>query len=230
MTTGPLIAVLAGAREVHDAVRWLSQTKARARVVWGDEADPVPVDLPVLDVVPADAAGILDASHAFDTRTRGDAVRAAPSAKYARIARDPWVPAPGDHWDEVNTIEQAVAALPSGARVFAATGRASVSALACHRGAVYLRQLTQHAFPSGFANCTYVFGPAPFDAAGEAELLCDLKIDIVIARNVGGPDSFPKIEAARDLGLPVILLRAPHAPSGPRLRSGADVAAWVAGL
>ncbi|WP_299280607.1 precorrin-6A/cobalt-precorrin-6A reductase [uncultured Tateyamaria sp.] len=227
MTTSPLIAVLAGAREVHDAVAWLNAAQARACVVWGREGEAVPLGLSEHATVPADTRAIVDVSHAFDVFTRIGALAAVPHAAYARVGRDPWMPGAGEKWQQVNTMEQAVAALPAGARVFAATGRGSLTELARHRGRVFLRQLTAHREPTGFGNCEFVFGSAPLDAAGEAELLKRLEIDVVLARNIGGPDAFPKVQAARDLGLPVVMLRPPALPSGPRLRSAEQMADWL---
>ena len=230
MTTAPLIALLAGARETPVVAEWLAQTPANSVVIWARGADRVDVGLPERDGVPQDAAGILDVTHAFDITTRNQAITQAPGAHYARIARAPWVAGAGDQWVHAETIEEAVRALPAGARVFAATGRASLPALAEHDGPVFLRQLRHHDHPPGHRNCAYVFGAAPFDPVGEADLLGRLDIDVVLARNIGGAGSFPKLAAARALGLPVVLLRQPDVPQGARLHSAAQVADWVAGL
>ncbi len=225
-----MIALLAGARETQEAAGWLGQTSASAVVVWAKGAAPVGLGWPVRDAVPRDVAGILDVTHAFDTGTRAQAVATAPLAEYARVVRDPWVSGAGDRWTQVVGIEDAVRALPSGARVFAATGRASLPLLGQHDGPVFLRQLSRHDQPTDYPNCEYVFGAAPFDPEGEADLLKRLAIDVVLARNVGGAGSFPKLAAARMLGLPVVLLRPPAVPKGARVRSARDVAQWVRGL
>ena len=149
---------------------------------------------------------------------------------YARVGRDPWIARPDDRWTEVDTMTDAIAALPRGARVFAATGRASLAALSHHDGPVFLRQLSRHVQPTGYPNCRYVFGEAPFDPIDEAAVLSDLKIDVVLARNIGGTGSFPKLEAARALGCPVVMLRQPALPTGAHLRTAGDVAQWVGAL
>ena len=231
MDKAPLIALLAGARETPMAAEWLAQIpRVSAVVIWARGTDRADLGLVARDVVPADADAILDVTHVFDTSARAAAMAQAPRAAYARVGRDPWTAQRQDHWREVDTIAEAVAALPAGARVFAATGRASLPALGAHDGPVFLRQLTRHDQPTGFPDCTYIFGAAPFDTRGEVALFEQLGIDVVLARNVGGIDSFPKLAAARTLGLPVVLLRPPPLPPGPRLRSAADVATWVGSL
>ncbi len=216
------ILVLAGARETPEAVHALSGYPAL--VLWADESTPVPVEAEVVRQMPEEVRAILDVTHAFDTQTRSRWTR--PGLPYARVARALWEPEPGDRWTTVETIEQAVATLPSSARVFAATGQSSGAVLAKHNGPVFLRQLGTHDLPAP-PNCTYVFGAGPFDAEGEVAVLRELSIDVVIARNVGGPDSYPKLAAARALELPVVLLRPPPLPDGPVLMSPEDIGRWA---
>lgn len=231
MTDGLVIAVLGGARETARAVEWLARAGAQGFVIWGAGTEPERTafaDGDVSDLTRAHA--IVDVTHAFDEATRSSAIAKAPGLPYARVGRAVWVPSPQDNWTEVDTLTDAVAALPSGARVFAATGRGSLGALAGHDGPVFLRQLTRHDLPMPLAHGQFVFGRAPFSVADEVALLRDLRIDVVLARNIGGMGSFPKLAAARHLGLPVVLLRPPQMPDGPELASFADVEGWIAGL
>lgn len=231
MTTRPVIAVLGGARETARALEWLCRAGAGGFLI-GDESLAVSLaefktgtlkDLPRADA-------ILDASHAFDAASRNAAIAMAPDLPYARMGRAPWRPRARDNWTEVNSLQEAVAALPRAARVFAATGRGSLDALAAHDGPVFLRQLTRHDLPMPFAHGQFVFGTAPFSAADEVALFRRLEIDVVLARNIGGAGSFPKLAAARQLGLPVVLIRPPELPEGPSLASFDDIANWVASL
>ena len=231
MSKGPRIAILGGARETAQAVDWVRRAGARGQVIWGAgaEAEPLPLAVGSMDQV-ADADGILDVTHAFDEETRNQAMAAASHLVYARIGRAMWHPVDADRWTEVDTLEQAVAALPARARVFAVTGRGSLTALANHDGPVFLRQLRAHDLAMPLAHGQYVFGTAPFSVAQEVDLLHRLRIEVVLARNIGGPHSFPKLAAARHLGLPAVLLRPPALPDGPHLRSYEDVRTWVRGL
>ncbi|WP_420011584.1 precorrin-6A/cobalt-precorrin-6A reductase [Tateyamaria sp.] len=231
MNKGQMIAVLGGARETLRAVEWLTRAGANGVVIWGTGTDPVRTpfrDAPMVSLAETDA--ILDASHSFDEVTRAIAVARAPAVPYAHVGRAPWVPGPGDLWTEVQTLTEAVAALPSGARVFAATGRGSLDVLAAHDGPVFLRQLARHDLPMPLPNGQFIFGNAPFAVADEVGLLTDLKIDVVLARNIGGAGSFPKLAAARELGLPAVVLRPPARPDGPHLASYEDVQHWVQSL
>lgn len=232
MTDAPIIVLLGGASETAQAAEWLAQASANAMVFWADEAIGKDLSIPRclnLTAALADASGLVDTTHPFDTQTRSTAVQTAPHIPYARVWRAPWVAQPNDQWTEVDTIEDAVKALPPGARVFAATGRNSLPVLARHNGPVFLRQLKANTdLPPD--NCKYILGTGPFDVAGEADLFTQLRIDVVLSRNVGAAGSFPKIAAARQMRLPVILLRPPALPEGTCVTSKTELAAWLATL
>lgn len=221
MTTPPLIAVLGGVRETAAIVHALPHPCC---VLWGDEAEATDLPVPVVAHVPLDTHAVLDATHPFDTTTRATLPLALP---YVRFQRPLWTPEAGDTWTEVADIDAAISALPKGARVLAATGYPSMLMLARHDGPVFLRQLRARGSASPPDNCRLLHGPGPFDVDEEVALFQRLSIEAVLARNVGGPDSFPKIAAARHLGLPVVLLRPPPVPPGRVLQSIDAVAAWA---
>ena len=75
-----------------------------------------------------------------------------------------------------------------------------------------------------------ILARGPFDAADERELLRQHSIDIVIAKNSGGDSTYGKIAAARELGLPVLLLRRPVLPATRTVTAMADAMAWVEAL
>jgi precorrin-6A/cobalt-precorrin-6A reductase len=68
----------------------------------------------------------------------------------------------------------------------------------------------------------------PFDLSVERALLTDERIDVIVSKNAGGAATYAKIEAARDLGLPVIMIARPHKPAGHVVRSAEDAIDWLA--
>jgi precorrin-6A/cobalt-precorrin-6A reductase len=58
-------------------------------------------------------------------------------------------------------------------------------------------------------------------------MLRDYRIDIVVARDAGGNSASAKIEAARELGLPVVMVRRPFIPARERVESVAEVLRWL---
>jgi precorrin-6A/cobalt-precorrin-6A reductase len=55
---------------------------------------------------------------------------------------------------------------------------------------------------------------APFDEAAERALMERERVDVVVTKNSGGAATYPKIGAARALGLPVIVVDRPQKPLG----------------
>ena len=224
------VMLLGGARETGLAAAALQDAGHRVRVYWArDMADPgLPACATLRDGL-GWADGLVDTTHVFDRDTRAVARLLAPDMPACRHGRPLWQAGSGDRWTQVPDLPHALAALPAGARVFAATGRDSAEVLAHHDGPVFLRQLHTHDDKPP-ANCTYVFGAGPFEEAEEARLLTDLRIDVVLARNIGGAGSYPKVAAARALGLPVVLLEPAAWEFGPPLTALDDVVVWAAAL
>lgn len=224
------VLLLGGSGKTAPTAHALQVAAHRLDVYWSRA--PMAPDLPVAaalrgGLTAADA--VIDCTHPFDETLRRIARGLAPDLPWARAGRPLWSPEPGDRWHNVADVADVVTALPAHARVFAATGRDSAEVLAHHDGPVYLRQLQRHAdaAPSG---CTFIFGDGPFDVAGEAALLQELSIDVVVARNTGGAAAFPKVAAARVLGLPVIMLTPPDLADRPVLDTHAAVLDWLAAL
>jgi precorrin-6A/cobalt-precorrin-6A reductase len=67
----------------------------------------------------------------------------------------------------------------------------------------------------------------PFDRDAELSLLKERKIDVIVSRNSGGSATYAKIEAARILGLPVIMIARPAKPSGHIVTSAEAAVAWL---
>jgi len=70
----------------------------------------------------------------------------------------------------------------------------------------------------------------PFDRADEERLLRDERIEIVVSKNAGGSATYAKIEAARALGLPVVMIARPHKPAGVTMADVDACVAWLHGL
>ncbi|WP_372875404.1 precorrin-6A/cobalt-precorrin-6A reductase, partial [Pseudomonas sp.] len=65
----------------------------------------------------------------------------------------------------------------------------------------------------------------PFDLDGERALFARLQTDVLISKNSGSQATEPKLQVARELGLPVVLLRRPSLPPVQREFASLD-ALW----
>lgn len=174
---------------------------------------------------------VLDATHPFAARVsaRSWMLCRERSLPFCQVDRPDWTAGPGDRWTAVDTMEQAVQLTQPGMRVFVTTGRESLPAFESVRDRqFYVRRLTDQPVVSGQAHITFVPGLGPFSVAEERATFERLGIDCLICKNAGGSLSRTKLEAARALGLPVILLNRPPASGAPRVRTVQAALDWVA--
>lgn len=156
---------------------------------------------------------LIDATHPFAERISANAAFAETTGIAAIALRRPeWQRRPGDRWREVQSIPAAIEALgPSPRHVFLATGR---------QGAHHVEAAPQHHYlvrsvdpvdpPLALDNVDYVLDRGPFTLDGECDLLRQHDINAIVAKNSGGAATYAKIEAARLLGIEVMMVaRAP---------------------
>lgn len=172
---------------------------------------------------------VLDATHPFaiDMTRRTAAICAARALPYAQILRPPWAPAAADRWHPVADEAAAVALIPEGATVFLATGPQGVHRFAGLRGRIYCRRIDPPLAPFPFENGDWCVGRPPFAVAEEVALFQRLDIDWLVTKNAGGQGAWSKLEAARQLSLPVAMIDRPAQPQVLRFETVAEAVDWA---
>ncbi|MHA4776543.1 cobalt-precorrin-6A reductase [Streptomyces sp. MSC1_001] len=175
---------------------------------------------------------VIDATHPFAGRISFNAARAAATAHVPLLAlrRPGWVPVEGDDWREVPSLEDAARALTGlGDRVFLTTGRMGLAAFADRPEWFLVRSVDAPEAPLP-ARAEILLDRGPFALDGERELLRRHRIDVVVTKDSGGAATAPKLRAAREAGLPVVVVRRPPVPTGvPVATDPEEAAAWVLG-
>lgn len=173
---------------------------------------------------------VIDATHPFAAEMSRNAVEACQETGTPLIAleRAPWIKAPGDNWIEIPDVNAAVAALPeSAASVFLAIGRQHIAPFAMRPQHAYtLRFVDPPDAPLPFA-ADVVVSRGPFTLEGELDMMRARGIAWVVARNSGGVGARAKIDAARMLGLPVIMISRPQLPERLWVENVAEVMQWL---
>ena len=72
-----------------------------------------------------------------------------------------------------------------------------------------------------------ILARGPYDTAGERALMRRYRIDILVTKNSGGELTAGKLAAARELGIPVVMVRRPPLPDVPACESAADAERWL---
>ena len=174
---------------------------------------------------------VIDATHPFATEMSRHAVEACATTNTSLIAleRVPWTPMPGDNWIDVADIDAAVASLPDPpARVFLAIGRQHIAAFAAKLQHIYTLRFVDA--PDGvlpLPNAEVIVSRGPFTLQSDRELMASRRIDLLVARNSGGSGARAKIDAARELRIPVIMIARPALPERSRVERIEEVMAWL---
>jgi precorrin-6A/cobalt-precorrin-6A reductase len=114
----------------------------------------------------------------------------------------------------------AVAALPDDpARVFLAIGRQSLEDFAARPQHHYLLRLVDQPATLPMPHVTALIARGPFTLQDELDLLQSHRITHIVAKNAGGVGARAKIDAAHQLGLPVIMIDRPFVPERPSVDS-----------
>lgn len=174
---------------------------------------------------------VIDATHPFAAQMKRHAAEACSAATTPLCAftRAAWVSGEGDRWIEVDDAADAARALgEKPKRVFLTTGRQQAGAFAGQNPHHFvLRAIDAPDSDALPASLDLVLARGPFSVADEIALMREKRIDIVVSKNAGGEATRAKIYAARELGLPVVMIRRPKTPDRPVFTNIEDVLGWI---
>ncbi|RWX74512.1 cobalt-precorrin-6A reductase [Neorhizobium lilium] len=159
---------------------------------------------------------LIDATHPYAAQMSRNAAEAARAAGVPLLAlrRRPWVRQEGDRWTEVDNVAEAVTAVgPYPRNVFLTLGRQELLPFEAAPHHHYLIRSVDPVFPPlEVPHAIYLTARGPFAEADESRLLQEYGIEVIVAKNSGGPASYGKIAAARALGIEVVLISRPALP------------------
>jgi precorrin-6A/cobalt-precorrin-6A reductase len=174
---------------------------------------------------------VVDATHPFATEISQNAVAACAATATPLIAleRPPWAKSPRDIWIEAANVASAVTALPEKpVRVFLAIGRQHITPFVARPQHSYtLRFIDAAGGPLPLPVANLIVSRGPFTLAGELDMMRARRIEWIVARNSGGAGARAKIDAARELGLPVVIIERPELPDRLQVESVAEVMHWL---
>lgn len=180
-----------------------------------------------------DITAVLDATHPFAHRItdRTAQVCVALNLPYVHFLRSEWQAERGDNWTLITRPVDAAAHIAMAATVFLATGPRTLpeySNLEGRRVLVRVVDPPTAAFP--FEGGEFVIGRPPFMVESEMELFDALGVTHLVVKNAGGSGGRAKLDAARNLGLPVLMLQRPLMPDAVRVETVQKALDWVAAL
>lgn len=174
---------------------------------------------------------VVDATHPFAAQMsrNAHAACAALGVPLIRLERPAWQPHAGDNWLGVPSLEAACNALPhASARVFLAIGKQHIGHFAAKPQHHYLLRLVDA--PDGplmLPDTHVVIARGPFDTDGDTALMRTHGITHVVAKNAGGSGAVAKVEAARKLGIRMIMIERPQLPQAAVVPDIENVMRWL---
>ncbi|MFE6050392.1 cobalt-precorrin-6A reductase [Kitasatospora sp. NPDC056446] len=160
---------------------------------------------------------VVDATHPFAAGiSQNAALAAAATGVPLLVLRRPGFTAvDGDRWLPVPSLAAAAEQLPRrGERVFLTTGRQGIAAFAHLDGVHFLARAVDPPEPPLPPSFELLLDRGPFTLDGERALLRERGIDMLVTKDSGGAATAPKLTAARELRLPVVIVRRPPVPDG----------------
>ena len=175
-------------------------------------------------------AAVIDATHPFTAHMPHHVILACrlASVPHLRVLRPEWAPEPGDKWTVVPDLEAAPAALRQrrARRVFLTTGRQELAPFAqADPETWFLVRSIEAPDPMPLSHAEVLLSRGPFSLAGESALMRDHRIDTLVTKNSGGSAAAAKLEAARALGVNVVMIARP-ATAGVSVATADEAMAW----
>ncbi|MGW0816703.1 cobalt-precorrin-6A reductase [Streptomyces viridiviolaceus] len=160
---------------------------------------------------------LVDATHPFAGRITANAARAAAATGVPAVVlrRPGWRPAPGDRWHPVASLSAAADLLPGlGRRAFLTTGRLGLAAFGHLTELHFVVRSVEAPEPPLPPDTRVLLARGPFTVPDETALLREHRIDVLVTKDSGGEATSAKLTAARELALPVVVVRRPPLPPG----------------
>ncbi|MFF0488326.1 cobalt-precorrin-6A reductase [Nocardia sp. NPDC004068] len=160
---------------------------------------------------------VVDATHPFAATISAHAAEAtaALGVPLLYLRRPGYAEQPGDRWIRVPDLAVAAETVATlGERVFLTIGRQGVAAFAHLAEQWFLIRAIDP--PTGALPPQHeiMLARGPFDPDAERSLLAARRIDVVVTKDSGGADTSAKLDAARERGIPVLMIDRPPLPDG----------------
>jgi precorrin-6A/cobalt-precorrin-6A reductase len=145
-----------------------------------------------------------------------------------RLERPGWRERPGDRWHWAGNLVHAALTLQRlrAGRVFLTTGRQGLLAFAGEEAWFLIRCVDP---PEGELprHHELLLDRGPYTLDGELAVIDAHRIDALVTKDSGGAHTEAKLDAARERGLPVVIVRRPPRPAAATVSTVAEAAAWA---
>jgi len=156
---------------------------------------------------------LINATHPFAAEMSAHAIEARRETELPllRLLRPAWMKQPKDSWIPVADVTGAAEICRwLGKRIFLSLGAKDLAAFAGITHPRFLVRLVDAPETMPLARYDLVTARGPFTMADERALIEQHGINLIVTKNSGGAATHAKIEVARELGIPVVMIRRPE--------------------
>ena len=160
---------------------------------------------------------LLDATHPYAAQISHNAAHAASACAIPCwvLRRPAWQPRAGDDWREVADWSELIQALQPFHRPLFTLGREPLQHLHEIPPEQFWTLRALDVYP-GNERCEVIGARGPFHIESERELFERRRIDVLVSKNSGSTATEPKLDVARERGVPVLVLKRPVLPEVDR--------------
>ncbi|MBD8506889.1 cobalt-precorrin-6A reductase [Hoyosella sp. G463] len=179
---------------------------------------------------------VIDATHPFAATMTATAARVTGGlgVPFARLQRPEWEPVPGDKWLDAPDVAGAARIVDGllrgggATRALLTVGRQELAAFEdLPRGTVVARTIDAPAVVPASVR-EVILARGPFTLGEERATLERSGADVLVSKNSGGAATAAKLVAARERGIPVVMVGRPALPGGVTvMTSVAEAVAWA---
>ncbi len=176
---------------------------------------------------------MVDATHPFAAQISSHAAAAAAltGVPLLRLERPGWADHPQSAaWTWVADVAAARAAAQAYPHPFLTTGRQSLPAFLSWADRSVLARVVDPPETPVPERWTLITTRGPYDYAAECSLMAGYGVGVLLTKDSGGSHTVAKIDAAVDLGIPVVIIARPRREPVASVATVAEALAWLSGV
>ena len=176
---------------------------------------------------------LVDATHPFAKEISETALTASMDTKVPLLTlqNEPWTKRNGDNWIAVNGHDEAIdylSKLPNGSHIFLSVGGRIIPKYAELKALRFTARCIRTNLDPQVENVILIKEKGPFDLNNERQLFKRERFDCMVTKNAGTAATYSKIQVARELNVPVVMIQQTEYKTGIKFQTPEELVEFIA--